>query len=55
MEDKDLNEIKILSKKIRKKILAVGVAFSFQKHHNLPVNKKDFKLDHIITEKGIIW
>lgn len=42
------------SKKIRKKILAVGVAFSFQKHHNLPVNKKDFKLDHIITEKGII-
>ncbi len=40
--------------KINKKILTVGVAFSFQKHHNLPVNSKDFKLNYIITEKGII-
>ena len=40
--------------KLRKKILTVGVAFSFQKHHNLPVNKKDFKLDCIITENGFI-
>ncbi len=40
--------------KTRKKILTVGVAFSFQKYHNLPINKKDFKLDYIITEKGII-
>ena len=39
--------------KLNKKILTVGVAFSFQKHHNLPVNNKDFKLDYIITEKGI--
>ncbi len=37
-----------------KKTLTVGVAFSFQKHHNLPVHKKDFKLDFIITEKGMI-
>ncbi len=40
--------------KLRKKIITVGVAFSFQKHHNLPVNKKDFKLDYIITENGFI-
>ena len=39
--------------KIHKKILTVGVAFSFQKHHNIPVNNNDFKLDYIITEKGI--
>ena len=49
--DKYLHKLK----KIRKKILIVGVAFSFQKHHNLPVNKTDFRLDYIITEKGIIW
>ena len=36
-----------------KKILTIGVAFSFQKHHNLPVNSKDVKLDYILTEKGI--
>tara|TARA_Y100000816_G_C26068762_1_gene561909 strand:- start:344 stop:895 length:552 start_codon:yes stop_codon:yes gene_type:complete len=36
-----------------KKILTVGVAFSFQKHHKLPINKNDVKLDFILTEKGI--
>ena len=40
--------------KRNKKIITVGVAFSFQKYHKLPTNKKDFKLDYIITEKGII-
>jgi len=39
--------------KTYKNILAIGVAFSFQKHHNLPSNKKDYKLDYIITDKGI--
>ena len=39
--------------KIYKDILTVGVAFSFQKSHNLPVNKKDFSLNYILTEKGI--
>ena len=34
-------------------ILTVGVAFSFQKHHKLPINRNDVKLDFIITEKGI--
>ena len=37
-----------------KKMLSVGVAFSFQKYHKLPVNKRDYKLDYIITEKGVI-
>ena len=40
--------------KIHKNILTVGVAFSFQKYNKLPVNNKDFKLNFIITEKGII-
>ena len=40
--------------KTHKHILTVGVAFSFQKYNKLPVNKKDFKLTFIITEKGII-
>jgi 5-formyltetrahydrofolate cyclo-ligase len=35
-------------------ILTVGVAFSFQKRHKLPRDKKDVKLNYIITEKGII-
>jgi len=36
-----------------KNILTVGVAFSFQKYHKLPINDKDVKLDYILTEKGI--
>ena len=36
-----------------KSIMTVGVAFSFQKHNKLPINKNDFKLDFILTEKGI--
>ena len=35
-----------------KKILTVGVAFSFQKYHKLPKDKNDVKLDYILTEKG---
>ena len=34
-------------------ILTVGVAFSFQKHHKLPIIRNDVKLDFVITEKGI--
>ena len=37
-----------------RKAISIGVAFSFQKYNKLPVNKKDFKLNFIITEKGII-
>jgi len=36
-----------------KKILTIGVAFSFQKYHKLPINSKDVKLNYILTEKGI--
>ncbi len=36
------------------KILTIGIAFSFQKHHNLPVSKNDVKLNYILTEKGFI-
>ena len=39
--------------KMNKKFLSIGVAFSFQRNHKLPINNKDFKLDYIITEKGI--
>ena len=36
-----------------KKVVKVGLAFSFQKLKNIPVNKHDKKLDIIITEKEI--
>ena len=36
-----------------KKILTIGIAFSFQKHHKLPVSNNDIKLNYILTEKGI--
>ena len=46
---------RFLSKNIKENndILKVGVAFSFQKHHKLPINQNDVKLDFILTEKGI--
>ena len=40
--------------KNKSKIISIGVAFSFQKYHKLPVNNKHVKLDYILTEKGII-
>ena len=40
--------------KTKKNFLSVGIAFSFQKYHNLPVSDNDMKLDYILTEKGII-
>jgi 5-formyltetrahydrofolate cyclo-ligase len=36
-----------------KSILTVGVAFSFQKYHKLPINNMDVKLNYILTERGI--
>ena len=39
--------------KKNKDILTVGVAFSFQKHHKLTIDKNDVKLNYILTEKGI--
>ena len=37
-----------------KKIVKVGLAFSFQKLKTIPTNKHDKKLDIIITEKDIV-
>ena len=35
-----------------KKIFTIGLAYSFQKVKNIPINKYDIKLDYIITEKN---
>ena len=34
-------------------ILTIGIAFSFQKYHKLPVFNNDVKLNYILTEKGL--
>mgnify|MGYP001414264863 CR=1 FL=1 len=46
---------KFLSKhsRYKKKILTIGLAFSFQKYKKIPTRKYDVKLDLIITEKGV--
>ena len=40
--------------RIKKNSISLGIAYSFQKCRNIPVNKHDFKLDYIFTERGII-
>jgi len=47
--DRSLKKIKN-----KKKIISLGVAYSFQRCKNIPINKHDFKLDYIFTEQGII-
>ena len=45
---------KFLSKHlIKKKILTVGIGFSFQEYSKIPSYNGDVKLDHILTEKGL--
>ena len=39
---------------VKKKIVSLGIAYSFQKCKSIPINKHDFKLDYIFTEQGII-
>ena len=39
--------------KTNNNILTIGIAFSFQKHHKIPVLNNDVKLNYILTEKGI--
>ena len=61
--DNDLNRLgygggyydRYISKieKVRK-IIKIGVGFSFQKIKKLPTNKYDKKLDFVITEKNFI-
>ena len=41
-------------KKIKKDSIFLGVAYSFQKCKSIPINKHDYKLDYIFTERGII-
>ncbi len=40
--------------KIKKKTIFLGIAYSFQKCRKIPVNKHDFKLNYIFTEREII-
>jgi len=40
--------------KIKKNVISLGIAYSFQKCKKIPINNYDFKLDYIFTEKGII-
>ena len=40
--------------KIKKNTIFLGIAYSFQKCKSIPVNRYDFKLDYIFTERGII-
>ena len=37
----------------KKKIIKIGIAYSFQKIQKIPINNYDIKLDCIITEKKI--
>ena len=37
-----------------KKIIKIGLAFSYQKTKKIPINKFDKKLDFIINEKEIL-
>ena len=37
-----------------KKVIKIGLAFSYQKIKKIPTNKFDKKLDFIITEKDIL-
>ena len=48
--DRSLKQIS----KIKKNVVSLGIAYSFQKCKRIPINKHDFKLDYIFTEKGII-
>ena len=40
--------------RIKKKIIYLGIAYSFQECSHIPAKKYDFKLDYIFTERGII-
>ena len=39
---------------IKKNTIFLGIAYSYQKCGIIPVNRHDFKLDYIFTERGII-
>ena len=39
---------------LHKKIIAIGIGFSFQKCANIQINENDYALDYILNEKKII-
>lgn len=39
--------------KLKKNIITIGVAFSFQKYSKLPTSKFDVRLNYILTDQGI--
>ena len=41
-------------RRVKKKTIFLGIAYSFQKCRRITINKHDFKLDYIFTEQGII-
>ena len=58
--DKNLNRIGygggfydryIKKRKKNNKIITIGLAYSFQKVREIPINKYDIKLDFIVTDK----
>ena len=40
--------------KNKKKMVSIGIACSFQQSNRITVTERDFKLDYIFTERGII-
>jgi len=40
---------------VKKKILAIGIAYSFQECSSIPTNRYDYKLDCILTDKNLIY
>ena len=48
--DRSLQKIR----KNKKETISIGIAYSFQQCTRIPVDKHDFKLDYIFTERGII-
>jgi len=48
--DRKLKKIK----KIKRNMICLGVAHSFQKSRTIPINKHDFKLNYIFTDQNII-
>ncbi len=41
--------------RLRREALAVGVAFSLQVVDKLPRHAHDFRLDALVTERGMLW
>ena len=54
LSDKCVNTSRLVGSPDKKKMIAIGVAYSFQECNRVPVNKYDYKLDYIFTERGII-